>query len=268
MALPVHVVPELEAVHLVEHRLVEGEDPSGPGDVSSACSGGTRASGRAAPRTCRRPPASGPVSRRRGRADSARYVKQRSRSSGQASRSSRWNSAGSSGGGCRARRPASPAVTGGRPRWPRRAGGRRTGARPGGPRPAGGSRRRCGGSPMPRNASRNGPHAAPSSRSERAVAVARGQLVARRRLGDEAHLEVDRPVAQTGVELEQRALAGVDPARHRALVRAASIEEPALDRHPSALSRAAAADGRAARRLLSGLRPGLPRARRSTVTAP
>src|SRR5262245_39739663 len=58
--------------------------------------------------------------------------------------------------------------------------------------------------------------------------------VARRRLGNEAHLEVDPPVREPRVEPEERAFAPVDPAGDGPLVRVRLSEKPAVDRHPFA----------------------------------
>ena len=228
MALLVHVVPELEPVHLVEHRLVEGERPSRAGDVTPLVAvehelpAGRRrvhVDDRGCPdRSLReeglglgpvreaeieelRPGLEvqsvelrGPQSRRAGQVDLRHLSREAGRLDGRVEQ----------------------------------VAGERMLAQEAGDLPA-----EAGGDAEAADS--------PECLQERAAPLLRrlgardrrrrGQLVARRRLGDEADLEVDQPVAQPGVELEQRPLESVDPARRGPLVGAGSIEKPALDGH-------------------------------------
>ena len=157
-------------------------------------------------------------------------------------------------------RSASPAATGGPPRcaassrWPAAGCSPR---RPATCRRNPATMRRL---PTPRNASRSGPQRSVASRRERRRGGP-GQLVARRRLGDEARPRGRRPdrasrALSSGAGTRER----VDPGRHRPLVGPARSEEPALDGHGvSAFPRRRPPDGRAARRLLSGHRHGVRR---------
>ncbi len=64
------------------------------------------------------------------------------------------------------------------------------------------------------------------------------ELIARRGLCHEAHLEIGAGVGQPGAQPEaRRRVDGVDPAGDGPLVRAGPVEEPALDRHGITLSR-------------------------------